>query len=137
MAYATIQEFKDRIDDQVVLQLTTRDGQTADDAAIQQALDDAAAVIDGYLERISTADRPSAAVLRPYAVDIAVYRLARNRPGQEFESIQAAYEAAVKFLSRVAEGRFPGAGTSESPTGGAAVHYAPPRTFSSDAMGDF
>lgn len=137
MAYATIQEFKDRIDDQIVLQLTTQDGTTVDDAAIQQALDDAGAVIDGYLERVSATDRPSPAVLRPYAVDIAVYRLARNRPGQEFESIKAAYEAATKFLSGVAAGRFPGAGTTESSTGGATIHAGPSRVFSSDNMSGF
>lgn len=137
MTYASVQQFKDRIDEQIVLQLTTRDGATVDDAAVQQALDDAAAVIDGYLERVTAADRPSPAVLLPYAVDIAVYRLARSRPGREFESIQAAYEAAVKFLTRLAEGRFAGAGQSTSPTGGAVLYSGPPRIFSTDTMGDF
>lgn len=136
MAYATIQDFKDRIDDQVVLDLTTRDnGATVDDQVIQRALDDAAAVIDGYLERIPADDRPSAAVLIPYCVDIAVYRLERNRPGQEFESIESAFKAAVKYLSDLAQGRYKV--TPKADGESSAVFIGSGRTFSRRSMGGF
>ena len=135
MAYATVAQFKSRIDDRIVLDLTGDGGTAVDDGAIRNALDDASAVIDGYLERIPSADRPSAAVLLPYCVDIAVYRLQRNRPGQDFESIGNAFEAAVRFLSGVARGRYPITPKTDGESG--AVFTTAGRIFSRKSLEEF
>lgn len=136
MSHASVQDFRDRIDDQVTLELTTRDnGASADEQVIQRALDDASSVIDGYLERVPTEDRPSPAVLVPYCVDIAVYRLMRNRPGREFESVVGAYKAALSFLAAVAQGRYPV--TPKADGESSAAFQGGPRTFSRDSMGGF
>lgn len=111
MSYATPADVMARIDRAVLVQLTADEAVIAPDAEpdqdrIAHALDDAARTIDGYLARLDAARRPDTDVLRPYAIDIALYRLARARPGQHFESIKAGYDEAVAFLKALAEGRF-------------------------------
>lgn len=110
MVYATVADLNARADQQIVRQLASDDGQTPDDAVIQQALDDAGSIMDGYLASVAVEYRPGARVLVPYAVDIALYRLALRRPGRTFESIKAGYDEAIRFLNRVAEGKLLGGG---------------------------
>ena len=126
MAYATVADFKARVDQRIVDQLASQSGQGADDAVIQQALDDGANVVDGYLAAVASEHRPAAGVLQPYAVDIALYRLALRRPGQSFESIKAGHDEAIKFLTRVAEGKLTGAGRESGGGGAGSIAFGGP-----------
>lgn len=138
MSYATVAAFKARVSDRIVTQLASEDGQTVDDSVIQQALDDAAGVIDGYLAKVTADHRPADAILTPYAVDIALYRLARRRPGLEVENIKAGHDEAVRFLTRIAEGKLSGAGGDGlSPSGaGSIAADGPEATFTRDSLKD-
>jgi len=116
--YATTDDVQARIPEALLQQLTSSDGQSVDTGKIDAALRDAGSVIQGYLERAPVNSRPSDTVLRPYAIDIAIYRLAQGRPGQNFESVKAAHDEAVRFLSRIAEGRLPDRGVADSDESG-------------------
>ena len=76
-----------------------------DETVAQQALDDAAAEIDGYLMNRYTLPLPKPLrILTVYCCDIAVYRLCTGKR-QLTEDIVHRYEAAVKFLQLVAAGK--------------------------------
>lgn len=85
--------------------LADRDGNgAADDATVARALDDASALIDGYIAiRVSLPLVPVPAVVRNLAMDIAIYRLA-NDAGLLAEDMRKRYEDAIAFLKDVARG---------------------------------
>jgi phage gp36-like protein len=83
MSYATPDDIIARYPSRDLIQLTNEDPAltTVNTAALQRALDDASAEIDGYLEgrfALPLADPP--AVLNRLACDIAMYRLQALRP---------------------------------------------------------
>jgi len=138
VSYATVAEFKARVDQRIATQLASEDGQSVDDSVIEQALDDAAGVIDGYLAKVAAEHRPADRVLAPYAVDIALYRLARRRPGLDVENIKAGHDEAVRFLARVAEGRLSGTGGDGlSPAGAGSIAAGGPEpAFTRETLED-
>jgi len=121
MAYAGVDDLQARAEHKILRQLASDDGETLDDARIQQALDDAASVIDGYLAPLPREHRPHGDVLIPYACDIAMYRLSLRRPGQTFQAIKAARDDAIRYLERVAQGKFAGGGSAAGASGGASA----------------
>ena len=107
MAYASASDMIARYPNRDLVQLTNEDPtQTAvNTAALQQALDDASAETDGYLEgrfALPLGDPP--AVLNRLACDIAMYRLQSLRPLHDIEDARKRYEDAVALLTRVAKG---------------------------------
>jgi phage gp36-like protein len=78
---------------------------TIDLVTLQQALSDASAEIDGYLEsRFSLPLTDPPALLPRLACDIAIYRLQSLRPLNDLADARKRYEDAVEFLVRVASG---------------------------------
>jgi phage gp36-like protein len=78
---------------------------TINSATLQQALSDASAEIDGYLEsRFSLPLNDPPAVLPRLTCDIAMYRLQSLRPLHDLADARKRYEDAVEFLVRVASG---------------------------------
>jgi phage gp36-like protein len=78
---------------------------TVNSATLQQALSDASAEIDGYLEsRFALPLNDPPAVLQRLACDIAMYRLQSLRPLHDVADARKRYEDAVELLVRVAHG---------------------------------
>lgn len=128
--YATVDEFRGRIDDQFAKQLTSASG-AIDPARIQRALEDASAELDGYLPRIPAGMRPTADTLRIHTIKIAFYLLALNRPGKEFESIRNGYNDTIAFYRDLVSG----ADAATSPVEAASA--APPEVFNPSSLRGF
>lgn len=106
MAYATDADIIDLYGNDMLDRLADRDGDgVADAPKVQRALDDAAALIDGYIAtRVVLPLVTVPAVLRNLSIDIAVYRLATDA-GLLSEDARKRYEDAIQFLRDVAAGR--------------------------------
>jgi phage gp36-like protein len=107
MAYASPNDMIARYPNRDLVQLSNEDPtQTmVNTAALEQALGDASAEIDGYLESrfaLPLGDPP--AVLNRLACDIAMYRLQSLRPLHDLADARKRYEDAVELLVRVARG---------------------------------
>ena len=107
MSYATAQDVINRYPNRDLVQLTNEDptATTVNTTPITQALTDASAEIDGYIEgrfTLPLADPP--AVLNRLATDIAMYRLQSLRPLHDLEDARKRYDDAVAMLSKVAAG---------------------------------
>ena len=107
MVYAQPSDMIARYPNRDLVQLTNEDPtqQVVDDFVLQQALADASAEIDGYLESRFTlplSDPP--AVLARLTCDIAMYRLQALRPLHDLAEARRRYEDAVAVLVRVADG---------------------------------
>jgi phage gp36-like protein len=90
-----------------LVQLTNEDPTqtTINATVIDQALADASAEIDGYLDgrfALPLTDPP--AVLNRLACDVAMYRLQSLRPIHDMADARQRYEDAVQLLVRVARG---------------------------------
>jgi phage gp36-like protein len=136
MSYAQPQDMINRYPNRDLVQLTNEDptAVTVNDASLQQALDDASAEIDGYLEgrfALPLLDPP--AVLNRLASDVAMYRLQALRPLHDIADARKRYEDAVAFLLEVARGTVTlglAADNAEPPTApDAAAVNGPPRIF--------
>ena len=106
MAYAAASDISDLYGDDTLNRLADRDGDgLADAPKVARALDDAAALIDGYISLRVTLPLPSVpAVLKNLSIDIAMYRLATDA-GLLSEDARKRYEDAIQFLRDVAAGR--------------------------------
>src|SRR5208282_5782196 len=107
VSYATAQDVINRYPNRDLVQLTNEDptATTVNDAPITQALADASAEIDGYIEgrfTLPLTDPP--AVLNRLTTDIAMYRLQSLRPLHDLEDARKRYEDAVAMLTKVADG---------------------------------
>ena len=107
MAYATANDMTARYPNRDLVQLTNEDPTqtTVNTVAVEQALGDASAEIDGYLESRFTlplSDPP--AVLTRLTCDIAMYRLQTLRPLHDVADARKRYEDAIELLVRVARG---------------------------------
>jgi phage gp36-like protein len=107
MPYAQPSDMIARYPNRDLVQLTNEDPTqtTVNQAALQQALADASAEIDGYLESrfaLPLSDPP--AVLVRLACDIAMYRLQALRPLHDLAEARKRYEDAIALLTRVADG---------------------------------
>ncbi|MGH7933969.1 MAG: gp436 family protein [Candidatus Binataceae bacterium] len=108
MSYANPNDMIGRYPNRDLVQLSNEDPTqtTINTAVVQQALNDASAEIDGYLEsrfQLPLADPP--AVLNRLASDIAMYRMQSLRPLHDLADARKRYEDAVQLLIRVAAGQ--------------------------------
>lgn len=108
MPYATAADMTSRYPNRDLVQITNEDptATVVNTTALTQALADASAEIDGYLEgrfALPLTDPP--AMLTRIATDIAMYRLQALRPLHDLEDARKRYEDAVKFLVGVAAGK--------------------------------
>src|SRR5574341_1516172 len=105
MGYAVKQDMIDRFGDVELKQLTDRTGaiDTIDDTVLGKALADADAEINGYLAGRYTLPLASTPlILVGMACDIARFRLYKP---QATEEVRQRYEDAIKYLTKVAEGK--------------------------------
>jgi phage gp36-like protein len=107
MVYASSDDMIARYPNRDLVQLTNEDPtQTAiNTTVIDQALADASAEIDGYLDgrfALPLTDPP--AVLNRLSCDIAMYRLQALRPIHDMADARQRYDDAVQLLIRVARG---------------------------------
>lgn len=106
MPYATIEDIRTLRGEKVLTFISDLDGDdVANDPAIQQGLDDAAAEIDTYLSSLfSLPFETVPPVLRKLCVDMAIYGVSLLRPTRPDE-FRVRYEDAVKLLIRIADGK--------------------------------
>jgi phage gp36-like protein len=132
MSYAAPQDMINRYPNRDLVQLTNEDpaSTTIQSAPIAQALADASAEIDGYIEGrfvLPLTDPP--AVLNRLATDIAMYRLQTLRPLHDLQDARRRYDDAIALLTKVAAGELTlGLATDgqEPQTAGAAETVAGP-----------
>jgi phage gp36-like protein len=107
MPYAVAADMIARYPNRDLVQLTNEDPAqtTVNVAVLEQALSDASAEIDAYLDSrfaLPLSDPP--AVLNRLACDIAMYRLQSLRPLHDLADARQRYEDATQLLLRVAAG---------------------------------
>ena len=108
---------------------------------LQAALDDASTTIDGHLaSRYETPMDPAPAPLKGYCIDIAAYRLFEQRdPDPDANAPRRVrYDAAIKWLGRIAAGDISFRRDTSEPEGDNAIEYndAPP-TISEQTLAGF
>ena len=108
---------------------------------IESAIEDADAEIDGYLaKRYAVPISPAPRVLNKFSKDIAIYNLYSRLgidEGTEEKNYLNRYNAAVKFLTLVAEGKVSIGAETEDPASAAATGFSVksnPRIFSRGSM---
>lgn len=110
--YATTLNLKQRYSERVLRELTDPDAQAVNEVNAQQALDDASAEMDAWLERrfmLPLVDKDTGASLVPSvlercACDIAIYRLQNLRPADDVKDARQRYEDVIKLLKSMASG---------------------------------
>ena len=142
MSYATEADIIALHSAEALDRLADLDGNGARDAdKIARALDDAAALIDGYIgQRFPLPLTPPPAVLKNLSIDIAVYRLATDA-GLLAEDMRRRYEDAIAFLRDVAKGvatlpvpRLPGEPAPPTGSPNVVLIDSAPRLFSRDSL---
>jgi phage gp36-like protein len=145
MVYAAPSDMIARYPNRDLVQLTNEDPTqtTVSQTVLAQALADASAEIDGYLEgrfTLPLTDPP--AVLNRLACDLAMYRLQALRPLHDLAEARRRYDDALTLLMRVADGTLtlglapdnqePGAaaGAVVTDAGGDSAGTLPRRVFS-------
>jgi phage gp36-like protein len=108
VAYASSGDMIARYPNRDLVQLTNEDPTQIEVNAsvIDQALADASAEIDGYLDgrfALPLTDVP--AVLNRLACDVAMYRMQSLRPLHDMADARKRYEDAIELLVRVARGQ--------------------------------
>lgn len=106
MAYATEADIIALHSEDTLNRLADLDDNGVRDAAkVNRALEDAAALIDGYIAvRIQLPVTPVPAILKNFSVDIAVYRMASDA-GLLAEDMRKRFEDAMSFLRDVSAGK--------------------------------
>ncbi len=110
--YASTLNLSQRYSERVLRELTDPDAQAINEVNAQQALDDAAAEIDAWLERRfvlplvdkETGESIMPSVLERCACDIAIYRLQTLRPADDVKDARQRYEDVIKLLKCMVAG---------------------------------
>lgn len=145
MAYASDADIIALHSEETLNRLADLDGNgTRDAAKVDRALDDAAALIDGYIgQRFPLPLSPVPAVLKNLSIDIAVYRLATDA-GLLAEDMRRRYDDALAFLRDVAKGiatlpvpRLTEAPVTETSAPNVILIDSAPRLFSRQGMKGF
>lgn len=104
MAYCTLDDLKDQISEDELIQLTDDDGSgSVDMEKIDGAIASADALIDGYCgKHYSVPFSPTPPIIRDFSVIIAIYKLFARRQGAP-EDRRTRYKEAVRFLEKVSE----------------------------------
>ncbi|WP_417656187.1 gp436 family protein [Pseudidiomarina aestuarii] len=103
MNYCLVTDLIARFGEQELIALTDRDGTgTVVEVVAQHAIQDASALIDGYLlGRYDLPLQPAPTVLTPICADIARYQLYDNEAPAV---VTKRYETAIQFLKSVGKG---------------------------------
>lgn len=143
MTYATVQDLQNTIPPRDLNLLTDHDGPS--DAVVtsklQQALNDAAAEINGYISKRVTLplDNPPD-MLRVVCRDIAMHRLQANI-GRVTESADKLREAAIEYLSMVRDGKVnigdETGGDEAQASDGVVMDDGPDRVMTRDSLRSF
>lgn len=106
MAYCTLEDLKEKISEDKLIQLTDDDGAGAiDTSRTDRAMADAESEIDSYCAgRYKVPLVPVPGIIRKYCVDIAVYNLLQRREGAGDERHRD-YKNAIAFLQNLASGK--------------------------------
>jgi phage gp36-like protein len=127
MAYATLQDLIDRFGELELVQRTDRTNvppSTIDEAVVEQALEGASSLADGYLRKVYELPLPATPrVLVDKVSDIARYRL-RDETSEEKGVVHRNYKDALDWLELVSTGAVAldlGSGPAPAPAGGGAV----------------
>ncbi len=143
MAYTTLQGLIDRFGERELIELTDRTNipvSTVDATVVARAIDDASALIDGYVAKVAAlplADVPPA--LEKVAADIARYYL-HGKAADKDSPVTKAHDQALAYLRDVARGVVTLAigGAAPAPAGGGSVQaVAPNRVFTRDSLRHF
>jgi len=105
MAYCILDDIKEQIPEDELIQLTDDTGTgTVDTPVIDRAVADADAEINGYCaERYAVPFNPVPAIIRKFSVDISIYNLFSRRQGAD-EDRRNRYKDAIRFLQNIAKG---------------------------------
>jgi len=103
MSYCLVTDLVARFGERELIALTDREGTgSVSDVVAQHAVDDASALIDGYLHgRYNLPLNPVPSVLNSLCADIARYKLYDNDAP---EVVTKRYETAIAFLKSVGRG---------------------------------
>ncbi|MCW8857702.1 MAG: DUF1320 family protein [Kangiella sp.] len=103
MAYAVLEDMVKRFGEQELIDLTDRAATgSIDEVVVAQALDDASAIIDGYLGSRYKLPLPSTpSIVVPMCCDIARYYLYDD---QATEQVTKRYEDTIRYFKGVASG---------------------------------
>ena len=140
MNYCTDENILGRIDETALTQLAADDEGLIDDEIVAAAIADAAATIDSYCQgRYSIPLSPVPPKITELCVDIAVYNLYSRSDLAMPEIRKDRYNAAIRFLERVADGKIQLGAATPAPvnTDNAAIFESSPRKFTRGKMGDF
>jgi phage gp36-like protein len=144
MSYAIANDMIARYPNRDLVQLTNEDptATIVNSTVLEQALNDASAEIDGYLEgRFALPMSQPPAVLSRLACDIAMYRLQSLRPLHDLADARKRYEDAIGFLLEAAKGTVTlglSSSNEEPATGsGATTVEGPERVFDRNKLKGF
>lgn len=151
MSYCTTQEVRDMLKDDalnaVIGDAYIEDAEEREakiGPIIDGAIEDADGEIDGYLaKRYSVPIVPVPKAINKFSKDIAVYNLYSRHgidEGSEEKNYLNRYNAAIKFLTLVAEGKVSIGAQTDDPASAAATGFSVksnPRLFSRDSMRGF
>lgn len=137
MTYATPSDLIKRFGEKEAIALSDRAfAGTVDEVVLADALEQAAAEIDGYLGgRYPLPFNPVPSILTGYACDIARYRLCGSGGVVTTDEIRDRYKDAIKFLELAAAGKVSLGGMpagNTAPTGNGVVFNAGSKVFGRD-----
>lgn len=130
MTYAVKQDLIDRFGETELKQLTDRTNRpptTVDDIVVGRALDDATAMIDGYIaKKVALPLASVPAILVKVAADLARYFL-HGKAADKDSPVTLAYNQAVAWLKDVSKGlvALDDGGETPAPAGGGSVKANP------------
>lgn len=106
MAYCTQADLLEQVSEDELIQLTDDAGAgSVDTDAVDRAIADADAEIDTYCgTRYEVPFATVPAIVRKWAVDIALYNLGARKPLGDDEGRRRRYEAVTRLLEKVARG---------------------------------
>jgi len=141
MGYAVKQDMIDRFGERELVQLTNRDDHAAtaiDDPALDQALADASAEIDGYLAgRYVLPLDPVPLMLKRNCCEIARYHLYGERV---IDTVAKRYDAVIAYLRAVGKGDITlgvNAASQPAATSGGPQSSGGAREFTRDSLADY
>lgn len=140
MAYATLDDIRERLPEESLVNLTDdSEAGLVDEAAVARAIADADAEIEGYLaKRHQVPLIPVPNLVRKLSVELAIYHLHSRRGGAP-EEWRKRYEDGRRLLENIAKGLVSLGLTVDDgqPADGAAQAQSAPRIFSRSGLRDF
>jgi phage gp36-like protein len=139
MAYCTLADLKNQLDERVLVNLTDDAGEEIKMEKITSAIADADAEIDSYAQaQYAVPFNPVPEMIRKISVDIAVYNLFSKRGFDEEKEkmVISRYKNAVRFLENLAKGVV-GFAKTEAPPPVATTIVSQPQVFNRDKLKGF